>query len=240
MILVLCEESDIAALWAANGLRSRGLPLTVLTGAALASAQRWRHTIRADGTHAAVRLNGRTLCDRHVRAVFNRLPAVPRAWLSRIGGPDGVYAAQEMYAFYLSWLHSLSAPILNPPTPQGLCGNMRHRSAWVALAVRVGLPVHRFSQTSNDDPAATWHLRGNDATRTVFVVGEETIGPPDLVQAHRSACLTFARAAGCPLVGIDFARGTDNHWRMTTASVIPNIYAGGEALLDALAAVLAR
>jgi hypothetical protein len=240
VILVLCEESDVAALWAADGLLNRGLPLTVLTGASLASTQRWRHTISADGRHVTVRLNGRTLCGRHVRAVLNRLPLVPRAWLSRIGGPDGVYAAQEMYAFYLSWLHSLAVPMLNPPTPQGLCGNMRHRSAWVALAARAGLPVHRFSQTSNDDPAAAWQLRSHHALRTVFVVGEEAIGPPDLAQVHRSGCLALARAAGCPLFGIDFARGPDDRWRVTTASVMPNIYAGGEAVLNALATVLTR
>jgi len=136
MILVLCDEADIAALWAADGLKRRGLSPTVLTGNDLASVRVWKHTIGAAGADIELRFESTAIHGSEIRGVLNRLSFLPRAWLNRIGGPDRDYAVQEMLAFYLSWLHAIAAPKLNPPTPQGLCGNMRHPSAWVALAVR--------------------------------------------------------------------------------------------------------
>ena len=32
-----------------------------------------------------------------------------------------------------NWLNALPGPLLNQPTPQGLCGNWRHPSAWAVL-----------------------------------------------------------------------------------------------------------
>jgi hypothetical protein len=239
VILVLCDEADVSALWAADGLRSRGLSPTVLTGIDLAAVRGWRHPIGADGADIALRFDGGNLNGRDVRGVLNRLAFVPRAWLNRIGGPDRDYAAQEMLAFYLSWLHALEAPKLNPPAPQGLCGNMRHPSAWVTLAARAGVPVRDFSQSSDDDPAAAWQIPTDPGAWTVFVVGAEVIGPERLVGPHRAACLRLAEAACCPLLGIDFAPSADGMWRMTAASVIPDLTRGGEALVDALATALA-
>ncbi len=239
MILVLCDEADASALWAADALRKRGLRLTVLTGIDLASVRGWQHTIGAAGAEIALKFDGGVLHGREVRGVLNRLSFLPRAWLSRIGGSDRDYAIQEMLAFYLSWLHTLAAPKLNPPTPQGLCGNMRHPSAWVALAVRAGVPVRPFRQSSDDDPAAPWQAPPDPAARTVFVVGTEVVGPCTLVGSYRAACLRLAKAAGCPLLGIDFAPGADGVWRMTRASVIPDLMHGGEALINALVRALA-
>src|SRR5256885_1702602 len=117
MILVLCDEADVSALWAADALRRRGLSPTVLTGLDLAAVRGWRHTIGA--------------------------------------------------------------------------------------------------------------------------AGAEVIGPDALAGPHRAACLRLARAAGCPLLGIDFASDADGVWRMTAASVCPELSRGGEALADALATALA-
>ncbi|MBU6498502.1 MAG: hypothetical protein KGQ40_08240, partial [Rhodospirillales bacterium] len=126
MILVLCDEADVSALWAADALRQRGLSPTVLTGLDLAWVRGWRHRVGAKGADILLRFDTGQLDGRSVRGVLNRLSYLPRAWLARIGGPDRDYAMQEMLAFYLSWLHSLGGPKLNPPAPQGLCGNLRH------------------------------------------------------------------------------------------------------------------
>jgi len=238
MILVLCEEADVSALWAADGLRRRGLSPTLLTGIDLASVRVWKHMIGAAGTEIELRFESAVLHGREVRGVLNRLSFLPRAWLNRIGGPDRDYAVQEMQAFYLSWLHTLAAPKLNPPAPQGLCGNMRHPSAWVAMAAGSGLPVRSFRQSSDDDPAAAWLTPADPATSTVFVVGVEVVGLDLLVGPHRAACLRLANAAGCPLLGIDFAPDADGVWRMISASVIPDLTRGGEVVIDALARAL--
>ena len=186
-----------------------------------------------------MRLDGQDLRGEQVGGVLNRLAFLPQAWLAGIGGADRDYAVQEMVAFYLSWLHALAGPKLNPPTPQGLCGNLRHPSAWIALGARAGLPVRRFRQTSDDDPAAYWLRQGDPAAATVFVVGNAVIGPAALVATHRAACLRFSKLAECPLLGIEFAPDAEETWRMVAASVTPDLMRGGEPLADALAAALA-
>jgi hypothetical protein len=240
MILVLCEETDVSALWAAEALQMRGLSPTVLTGAVLASAERWEHRIGRSGADCEIRLSdGTCLRGRETGGVLNRLPAVPSAWLRRFGGPDFNYAMQEMYAFYLSWLHALPGPKLNPPMPQGLCGNWRHPSAWTALAARAGLPVRPFRQTSGEDPASPWQTPVELSTATVHVAGARVVGPQPLVQSHGTACLRLSEAAGAPLLGIDFAPDINGQWKMIRVSVMPDLVCGGEELADALTTALA-
>jgi hypothetical protein len=240
MILVLCEETDVSALWAADALRLRGLSPAVLTGADLASVERWQHRIGRAGADCEIRLSGGAcLRCRETGGVLNRLPSVPSTWLRRFGGPDYNYAMQEMYAFYLSWLHALPGPKLNPPTPQGLCGNWRHPSAWVALAARVGLPVWPFRQTSDDDPASLWQMPALPSTETVHVAGTRVVGSSPQLRSYGAACLRLAEAAGATLLGIDFAPDINGEWKMTRATVMPDLVCGGEELADALAAALA-
>jgi hypothetical protein len=242
MILVLCEETDQSALWAAEALRLRGKTLAVVTGADLAMAERWEHTVGAAGADCELRLAGGVrLRRRDVVAVFNRLAFVPSAWQRRFGGPDRDYALVEMHAFYLSWLHALPGPKLNAPTPQGLCGNQRHPSAWTALAARAGLPVRPFRQTSDDDPLLIWQTARSpsaNASATLHVIGDRVIGPGVLAEHHGAACRRLAQLAGVMLLGIDFAAGADGSWQMTRASLLPDLISGGAALADALTAAL--
>jgi hypothetical protein len=239
MLLVLCDENDVSALWAAGALRARGLSPTVLTGADLAAAQRWEHRVGMGTVGCEIVLcNGVVLRSREVHAVLNRLPTVPWTWQRHIGGADRDYAIQEMYAFYLSWLHGLPGRKLNPPTPQGLCGNPRHPSVWAALAARAGLPMSPFRQTSEDDPELHWRETPPSAA-TLHVVGARVVGPQSLVQSHEQACLRLSRAAGAPLLGVDFLSNPDGVWRMAHASIMPNLSCNGNELADALAEELA-
>ena len=257
MILVLCEEADQSALWAAEAMRLRGKTLAVVTGADLAAAERWEHTVGATGADCELRLaGGARLRSGDVAGVLNRLAFVPTAWRRRFGGPDQDYALQEMHAFYLSWLHALPGPKLNAPAPQGLCGNQRHPSMWTALAARAGLPVRPFRQTSDDDPSlvwqtAVWHTASWQPTNgqgtslptayahaTVHVIGDRVLGPGTLTDRYGAACRRLAQLAGVMLLGIDFARDADGGWQMTHASVLPDLISGGEAVADALTAAL--
>jgi hypothetical protein len=256
MILVLCEETDQSALWAAEAMRRRGKTLAVVTGADLAMAERWEHTVGAAGADCELRLaGGARLRGRDVAAVFNRLAFVPSAWQRRFRSADRDYALVEMHAFYLSWLHALPGPKLNAPTPQGLCGNQRHPSAWTALAARAGLPVRPFRQTSDDDPALVWQTAGwntswqatngqarvppaANAPATLHVIGDRVIGPGVLAERHGAACCRLAQLAGLMLLGVDFAPAGDGSWQMTSASLLPDLISGGAALADALTAAL--
>src|SRR5579863_91876 len=239
MLLVLCDENDAPALWAAEALRERGLSPTVLTGADLAAAKRWEHRVGAGTAACEILLgDGAVLRSRDVHAVLNRLPTVPWTWQRRIGGADRDYAIQEMYAFYLSWLHGLPGRKLNPPTPQGLCGNPRHPSVWAALAARAGLPARPFRQTSEDDPELHWRETAPSET-TLNVVGARVVGPDSLVRSQGDACLRLSRAAGAPLIGVDFATDPDGAWRMAGVSIMPDLSRNGPELADALAEELA-
>jgi hypothetical protein len=156
--------------------------------------------------------------------------------MRRFGGPDRDYAIQEMQALYLSWLYALPGPKLNPPTPQGLCGNVRHPSSWVALAARAGLPVRPFRQTSRDDPASLWQSAPSSAM--VHVVNERVIGPDEVLFAHRRGCAQLAKEAAAPLLGVHFEQSAEGDWRMTGASIMPDLAGGGDDLADAIAAAL--
>ena len=240
MILVLCDEADRSALWAMDVLRERGLSPTMLTGETLASVVRWHHRLGTAGVECELSFpGGAHLCSREIRGVLNRLPYIPSAWQRRIGGPDREYALQEIYAFILSWLHALPGPVLNPPTPQGLCGNWRHPAAWAALAVSVGLPARPFRQTSADSPLLPSQIAANSTTSTVYVVGTRAIGHSVLISSYAQNCVRLAEKSLSPLLGIDFALDGAGCWQMLSASVMPDLASGGEELADALATALA-
>jgi hypothetical protein len=237
MILVLCDESDLSARWAADAMRRRGQAVTIITGADLAAAVGWEHRIGRLGAECEIRFaDGTHLRGSDTRGVLNRLSFIPSGWLRRYGGPDRDYAVQEMHAFYLSWLHTLRGPVFNPPTPQGLCGNWRHPSAWTALAVQVGLPARPFRQSSADDPAAAWQAM--PAAAHLRVVGDRGVGPEFLLERYEAACARLAKAAGAPLLGINFAPDPNGAWQMIGASILPDLIGGGEVLADALTEAL--
>jgi hypothetical protein len=239
MVIVFCEDFDHAALWAANRLHERGVGIDVITGTDLAAAERWDHRLGVAGATIAIQLSdGRCVTGGETRGVLNRLSYLPAAWLRRIGGADRDYALQEMYALYLSWLHALPGPVVNPPVPQGLCGNWRHPSMWTLLAGRAGLPVPAYRQTSDDDPTLTWQQRTTPAPLTAFAVGRHVVAPPALPIVLHDACRRLARCAGAPLLGIDFAPNAAGHWQFIGASVMPDLICGGEALIEALAETL--
>ncbi len=238
MVLVLCEGFDRAAFWAAGRFRERGIAVDVVTGDDLAAAECWDHRLGAAGVSLSIQLrDGRRVVGDDTRGVFNRLSYLPNAWLQRIGGPDRDYALQEMYALYLSWLHSLKGPVVNPATPQGLCGNWRHPSMWMVLAGRAGLPCAPYQLSSDDDPALTWQARSTPAPMTAFLAGHHVVAPALPIGLHE-ACRRLASLAGVRLLGIDFAPAGSGGWHFTGASVMPDLIAGGDALIDALIEVL--
>jgi len=237
LVLVLCEEGDLAAAWAAERLRERSIEVDVVTGADLAAAGHLEHRIGVDGiTFELALADGRQLSRARVHGMLNRLSFLPSAWVRRLGGPDRDYALQESYALYLSWLHAFEGPKLNAPTPQGLCGNWRHPSAWAALALQVDLPAKPYRQSSRDDPGVLWQGAMAPPPAAAYVVGERVVAEPP-VQAFAAPCRRLAAAAGASLLGIDFAAGADGHWHFTGATVLPDLVRGGAPLADALAEV---
>jgi hypothetical protein len=228
MWLVLCDRSDLPALWAFRGLAARGLkPLELVTSEALAYALCWEHRISSDGGSVAVELgDGRRIDGAEVHGVLNRLVAIPDHHLRRAAESDREYAAHELHAFFVSWLAALPCRVVNRATPQGLCGGWRNRSEWLALAAAAGLPTVplRLSDETSDNRLAP-------PVRTVLVVGGQPFEAPATL---RSGCARFAELAGADVFGVELAASG----LVSGGTPLPDLRLGGDRALDLLAEVL--
>jgi hypothetical protein len=177
-----------------------------------------------------------------VQGVLNRLLSVPPEPLRWAAPADRDYATQELTAFYLSWLYALPQPVLNRPTPQGLCGQWRHVSEWVWLASQAELPVPDYRQSGRDLIDERFSERrlvaSGTPVHTVLVVAGQTAGAaaPSSILA---GCRRLAELADTALLGVEFAPGSAGPWTFAGATPFPDLRLGDEALLDILATALA-
>jgi hypothetical protein len=173
-----CEVSAITQcqLRKAHGIE----PLEVVSPETLAQSQRWEHHVGVEGVHITITLaNRHQLCNNAIQGVLNRLVSVPYEPLLWADPVAREYASQELTAFFMSWLYALSQPVINQPTPQGLAGQWRHRSEWLWLAARAGLPTPFYRQTSHDY-GDTRDRQGrfvspDTAVQTVFAVADSVV-----------------------------------------------------------------
>ena len=244
--LVLCDPYDVVAGWAATGLESRLGPVQVVTSSDLANALHWEHRVGQATPVAEVTLgDGRRFSSREPCGVLNRLTFCPTDRLDAVGGQDRDYAVAELQALFMSWLQALPGPMLNRPTSMGLGGHWRHPSAWAVLAGRAGLATERFHQSDQDlsdlvvtPPAFRPDRPGGALTAvpvTVIVVGDVVVGPPEVPGDVVDCCLRLARLAGDDLFGVDLVEVSPGSWTMVSATAMPDVRLGGEAVLDALA-----
>ena len=241
--LVLCEPDDTAALWAAEGLRRRVRgAVDVVTGSMLVAAARWEHRLRGEVAEVDITLaDGRRISSGHARPVLNRLRFVPTFQLATMAGDDRDYAAQEFQALFLSWLWAHPGPMLNRPSPQFLAGHWRHPAAWAALAARAGLSAPPYRQRSDDPPAgpAVPSAAGGQGSGrppvTVLVVGGQVVAGQAAAAPPLEACRRLAELTGDELLGIELVPLERGRWELRSATPVPDLRAGGEPLLDALA-----
>ncbi|MEA3016815.1 MAG: hypothetical protein QOI38_1537 [Sphingomonadales bacterium] len=238
MTLVLCENGDASALWAADRLRQRGASVAIVDAPTLGAATRWEHRVDASSASVSVTLvDGRTLSSDRPAPILNRLTFIPLGGLRSIAGRDYGYAVQEMFALFLSWLHAWPAPVINRPAPQGLCGNFRHPSVWATLGAQAGFATRAWTQGSDDPADDAWLPQPAEAT--AFVVAGRVLLPPVLPSDLEAACRRLGALCGTALIGVDFARDGDGGWAMIGATPIPNLMLGGEPLIDALLEAIA-
>jgi hypothetical protein len=242
MHLVLCETSDISALWAYHGLKTRGLkPIKLVSSEMLAYSLRLVQRIGTAQTSIELTLSdGSIISGENTGGVLNRIQMVPSAHL-KASPADREYATQELFAFMLGWMHSLPGPVINPPAPQGLCGRWRHISEWILMAHAAGLstPIFQMNSSNEVNPA---HIRGSivpigTTVQTVIVLADHVFGavaPPEVSEG----CRHLAESARTPMLGVEFASGPERDWTFTGATPLPDLIPGGEKLLDALAELL--
>lgn len=231
--LVLGDDGDPVGPWVADGLTRRGLgPVLSLTTGDLISAV-WAHTVGDDGADFTARLaDGTALEGDRIAGVVNRIGFIPPACTWELVEADRDYALHELNAFFMSWLASIRAPVLNPPSARGLAGAWRPATEWALLAARAGLP-HRPLTSTEPEPIP---FAVPPAHTAITVDGE--IVDDGLDEETRRACLRLADLAATPLLGVEFAVDQGDALVFTGASPQPPLPVAGEAVLDALAYVL--
>jgi hypothetical protein len=161
---------------------------------------------------------------------------VPFDHLRKANAADLLYAQEELFALFLSWLYGLPGLMINKPTPQGLNGAWRHLSQWMLLAQQAGLPTPTY-QMSDRESSDPWPESGCLALDTVIILNGECFGVP--VPEHiREGCARFHKLDGTSLLGIDFTISGDGQWLFTGATPAPDLRLGGDPFLDALAIAL--
>jgi len=156
----------------------------------------WRHYLAATGAPTAV-IGGHEVALGEITGVVTCLPNVPELELLHIVPADRAYVAAEMTAFLLSWLSTLSCPVVNRPSPTCLSGPYWRPEQWAHAASGAGLrvqPVHRrVALAAADTPA-------RQAGVTVTVIGERVLGDADadvLAGIRR-----LAKAAGVEMLAV--------------------------------------
>lgn len=81
-----------------------------------------------------------------IAGVLVRLPCVYAHELLHITPADRDYVAAEMTAFLLSWLSTLTCPVLNHPTSTCLGGPYWRSEQWTYAAACAGIPVTSTSR----------------------------------------------------------------------------------------------
>jgi hypothetical protein len=246
MWLMLADTGDDAAVWAAEGLRHRGVrPLRVVSGQELAASTLWDHRLDEGGVRTRLRFqDGLEVDDTQLRAVVNRLSgfSVPPAGVSPV---DSEYAACERSALLLSWLVSLRCPVLNRPSPASGPGGYRSLGAWRHLAQRAGLRILPLVQSDVSDVTGNGTGDGRegdaDGQRTVFVVAGRLVagGDGDWDEATEQGCARLSQLSGQGMLAMQFTCLPQRDPLFCSATQQGDLRWGGSPLLDLLADELA-
>jgi hypothetical protein len=238
MYLVLCSSIDIPAQWAHQGLLAHGLNARLLTADMLESATQWEHHLdsRTDSI-SFVLSDGQAISGKEIKGVLNRLMAPSQNLARRAVPADRDYALQETTAFYLSWLNSLSCPMLNQPTPQGLAGRWLHRSELTLFAHQAGLATVAYRQTGSDAPEAGYQPSPSLNKTQVILLDGEVFGAP-VPAAVADGCRNLARLLQTRLLSVDFHSTPQDPWTFAFANPVPDLQIGGLELVECLARAL--
>jgi hypothetical protein len=200
-VLVLARGDDLGA-WAvavAIARRQGRDAVTVVRPEQLATG-RWVHRVTSDGARTKVSLaGGLDLVDHDIGAVLNRIDGIPPLRFLRSSERDRAYAGAELEALFVSWLHGLDCPVVNPIDAHGPFGRWT-RLRWLTLAADLGLPI------ADRQPAPRpYAVQSPD--QDVVVVGQAVFGR--LAPRFGGSCTEVARAAGCSLVAFRFSDGDE-------------------------------
>ena len=223
MILVIAEPGDAAALWLSERMRLRA-DVGVVTPTQLVCSRSIIHRMSDAGAASRIALvSGPVIDSQHLTGVVNRLSEPPTAHFTHATPADRDYAGQELYAFLLGWLASLSCPVINRPTPSSLAGAWHGPIETEHFAAHCELPLYRGAPA----PSVT----------SLFVLRGQMIGPI-LNARQRDALLQFAKLWGADLIQIDVTASNGRH-ELVRAASFADYRLGGDGLVRAVMRVFA-
>jgi hypothetical protein len=258
MIIVLAHRHDLPARQLVARLRNRGTAAELMLSADL-GRRGW--CLMGDPATDRCALGSRVFANRELRGIVSRLVAVTPAELDAVHLEDRAYAAAEMHAFLLAWLHGLSCPVLNRPHPGCLAGQPWAPEQWMAAGARLGLAVRPISRGCSlrepefpGPPGANGAARSaagrltdglqpnvaadsapsTEATQssTVHVVAGRSFGASD--EPYGRAARQLAEAAGMELLRVTFERNEAGAAPMLVGAD-PWVDVGAPWLADAIA-----
>ncbi len=246
MWLILTEPFDPSGAWLCDGLTARsGQLFHHCTSNDIdrdsrcerggETGREWFRLHTRDGT---------VIDSRTVRGVVNLLLSMPPGLSKRMNPADQTAAVRNFAAPFMRWLHHCRGPVFNRPNAQGICGDIRMPAEWISAAESVGLPC-LASETHWS--RSSWFSRPDRVEelpplQRVLVIGE-TILPLSTrgasLPAHiTTACSRLAVLAQAPLLGIDLVPLRGDRWCFAGAHHRPDLKAGGQPAIDAIATCL--
>jgi hypothetical protein len=211
MLLIVAQRNDLAARSLADRWRPRCT--AVLTARDL-SVPGWKFDMPAQGPSRLI-ADGRAFSSNQIAGVLTRLSAVPEGELDHVAAEDRAYVSAEMTAFLLAWLSSLECPVLNRPTPSGLCGPGWRIEQWLHLAAGLGIPVRSVRRSTSRAGA-----NRTEGGVSVTIVGRECLGTVDPALADYSRRL--AAAADVDLLEVRYTSSAPGA-RLQSVSLWPDV-----------------
>lgn len=176
----------------------------------------WRHHLNDPASSTAV-ISGQVVPVKEITGVLTRRPALLEEEFVHIAPSDRKYVAAEMNAFLVSWLASLTCPILNPPTAACLSGPNWRTEQWIHAAAQCGIPVvpqHIHIPPDKQTPESFGKVT------EVTIVGDRCLGEVEKTLATYARSL--ARRADVQLLSLKFGE-TRRDVRLIGVNLFPEI-----------------
>lgn len=234
MLLIICHYDDVACHWLYAQLKAINYPVVIVSAEMLPFLRKWEQHIAGDNHSVIMELYDKTFFDNNnIDLVINRVQYIPVEHWRSAGIAEKEYAAQEMSAFYTSWLYGLGARIYNPPKGLGLSGIYYSQTEWMVLALKAGFDIN--AQILSSSFTAGKSDINHDANLPLYsaLIFDEAIftqyNYPDIL---RAPALQLRQLAELPLFEYRFQVSEKGKVIFISANSFPDFSAYGKAFAN--------